>query len=389
MERFAVRLVLAGTLAVIVGLMPAFLLGANAVFVRGDLGFGPRVLGFIVGLYFGALALASLPAGALADRIGPRHLLLGALGGSAVSSAGIAFVTPSTGWLMLWMGLAGVSGGITLPAASLALVRGTARSGGVAFGIQQSAVPAAALLAGLAIPFVSLTIGWRWTFLFGVGLAPVVAWLLPSADRPAPRSERFGMQTRPPVRLPGAFYALAVASGLASAAAIATSAFFVESAVERGATSTAGGMLLALGGGLAIATRLYVGRQADRGTRRHLVVVAALLAIGSLGQWFLSLAGALPLLAVGMALAYGIGYGWPGLLFHGVSTLHPSRPGSAIGTVNAGGAAGAAMGPPLFGLVASQISDRAAWTTLAALALMSAVIVFLAAEHLDRRRTRT
>jgi MFS family permease len=388
MERSVIRLVLAGTLAVVVGLMPAFLLGANAVFVREDLGFSPRVLGFIVGLYFGALALTSLPAGALADRVGPRRLLLGALAGSAVGAAGITFLTPSTGWLMLWMILAGVSGGITLPAASLALVRGNMRGGGIAFGVQQSAVPATALLGGLAIPIVSITIGWRWTFLFGVGLAPIVVWLLPRPDRPAPRLDRAGGQPRLPVRLSRPFYALAIASGMASAAAIATSAFFVEAAVDRGATSTAGGMLLAMGGGLAIATRLYVGHQADRGTRRHLVVVAALLVVGALGQWFLSLAGTLPLLAVGMVLAYGIGYGWPGLLFHGVSKLHPSRPGSAIGTVNAGGAAGAAMGPPLFGMVASQVSDRAAWTTLATLAAMSAVIVFLAAEHFDQRRSR-
>src|SRR3954468_4978654 len=53
--------------------MPVFLVGGLAVQVGDELRFSPAGLGLAVSAYFGASALASVPAGALVGRYGSRR----------------------------------------------------------------------------------------------------------------------------------------------------------------------------------------------------------------------------------------------------------------------------------------------------------------------------
>src|ERR1044071_4120780 len=54
--------------------LPVFLVGGLAVQISDELQFSPAGLGLAVSAYFGASALASLPAGALVERYGATRI---------------------------------------------------------------------------------------------------------------------------------------------------------------------------------------------------------------------------------------------------------------------------------------------------------------------------
>src|SRR5215213_10489907 len=54
--------------------IPVFLVGGLAVQIGDELGFSPAGLGLAVSAYFGASALASVPAGALVERYGSARI---------------------------------------------------------------------------------------------------------------------------------------------------------------------------------------------------------------------------------------------------------------------------------------------------------------------------
>ena len=65
----------------------------------------------------------------------------------------------------------------------------------LAFGLKQSSVPLATFLSGLAIPFVALTLGWRWAFVLAAALAALLmASLLIFGPRVSDRSVSRGCQ---------------------------------------------------------------------------------------------------------------------------------------------------------------------------------------------------
>lgn len=118
-------------------------------------------------------------------------------------------------------------------------------------------------------------------------------------------------------------------------------------------------------------------------------MAAARVLVAACGHLLLGGARSLPLLALGALVAFGIGYGWPGLLFHGVATLHPSGVGAAVGATNAGGAIGAAVGPAVFGVLIAGGSHRLAWSVTAGVAALGGLILFAAARATTSAANRT
>src|SRR5215218_1453853 len=60
--------------------IPVFLVGGLAVQISDELGFTPAGLGLAVSAYFGASALASVPAGGLVERYGSKTVSRAAIG---------------------------------------------------------------------------------------------------------------------------------------------------------------------------------------------------------------------------------------------------------------------------------------------------------------------
>lgn len=376
----------AATLSVVFATLPVFGLGGLAVLVRADLGFSETQLGTAVGLYFGTSAIAAVPAGRVAQRIGAfRGMAVGAAAG-ALAMLGVAAMTRSYAHLVCWMAVGSLSNAFGQPSGNLALARRIRRlRQGTAFGVKQSATLVATLLGGLAVPAVGLTVGWRWAFLGGALAAGAFAVAVARPDGPVALTR--GQAAGPlPRRALAPLVVLAVGAGLGTAASTSLGAFFVESAVHHGVGTAAAGLWFAAGSVAGILARIAFGWRADRSSRSQLRVVAALLLAGALGFALLPAAASTPALAAATVLAFAAGWGWTGLFNLAVVREHPGRAGAATGVTVAGFSLGGMAGPTGFGMLAEHVSYAAAWWMIAALTLLAAGAVTLADRMSAARR---
>jgi predicted MFS family arabinose efflux permease len=241
------------------------------------------------------------------------------------------------------------------------------------FGAKQSAIPLATLVAGVAVPTVALTLGWRWAFGISAALAAGALLLVPP-DQPDPRPAHERRRGRVGVGM----LLLGVAAALAAGAANALAAFLVDSSVTRGLPEARAGLTLTLGSALCVTCRVLVGWLADRWQRGHLGFVAALLAAGTVGTALLAIDSDAALV-VGVLLAFGLGWCWPGLLAFAVVRLRPQAPAAATSVTQTGVYAGASAGPLGFGLLATHTSYPVAWLAAAASMALACGCVLAAA----------
>lgn len=348
-----------------------FLMGALAVEVRSALSIGTAGFGAAVAVFYVAAASSSAPGGLLAEKWGAVTVMRLSASLSLASLGGVALVARSFGGAVLGMVVAGLANGMGQPAANLLLAGSTAPGRrGTAFGIKQSAIPIATLLAGLAVPAIALTIGWRWAFAAAC-LVPIAGWaLLPRRSEELPHRHvdaggRNGLAMK-------ALVMLAIGGALGSAAGNSLGTFLVMSTVSDGLHPGMAGLLSAAGSAAGLVSRLASGVAADRRRGRHLVVVAAMLAVGSAGFAFLA-TGSIVLLLPGALIAFAAGWGWNGLFNLAVVTSHPHAPAAATGISQTGVLVGGATGPLLFGVAVQHGSFPLAWGCSAAAVLLASV----------------
>ena len=358
-----------------VGVLPVFLTGGVSVQMRADLGFSTAALGAAATIFFGASAAGSAVLGRLAESAGSHRSMRLAAWASLVALAGIAVFARSWGVLVSFLVLGGLANALAQPASN-ALIIERVRPGrqGLAFGIKQSAIPAATLLGGVAVPLVALTVGWRWAFVVGGGAALLTAVVLPGGG---PRRRGHAPRERVPVGSGFPLVLLAVGGGLGSAASKALGAFVKSSGVAAGNGTRAAGMLQAGESEVGLAVRMGGGWLADRTSFRPLAGVEAMLAGGAAGLLLMS-RGTVAAFVPGTLIAFGSGWSWPGLFNLAVARDHPHAPAAATGITQTGVYAGGALGPLLFGVVAERWSYGTAWATAAVLGVTAAATVFLA-----------
>jgi len=375
--------VLTAILVVTVGVMPAFLLGGLAVQVRAEIGFGAGALGLAVALFFVTSAVASATAGRFVERVGAAVGMRLTAVGAAFSMLGVALVARSWAALVACLVLGGLCNALSHPASNLSLAREVpAGRQGLSFGIKQSAIPTATLLAGLAVPLVATTVGWRWAFVGGAALSLLVAALVRDGGGVvAAPTEEEDRGTDVPL---GALVLLAVGIGLGSAAITPLGTFLVESSVSAGVGAGEAGLLLALGSGLNIAVRVVLGRMADGLSGGRLRIVAGMLALGSAGLAALATGSTGWVLVAGVLLAFGAGWGWTGLFNFAVVISNRKAPAAATGITQIGASGGSAAGPLLFGIVVEATSFGTAYLATAALSLVAAGAVLMGRRKLLR-----
>lgn len=362
---------LASVIAVVTGgALPAFLTGGVSVQLRGDLRFGESELGLAVGAFFAAAALSSAVLGRTAERLGPTASMRWSATCSAVALLGVAAAARGYGALLLWLALGGVANALAQPAANLFIATTVPPERlGMAFAVKQSGIPAATLLGGLAVPSIALTVGWRWAFVAGAVLPIAGGLTIPSTGH---RRRARGVPNPPRERLAlGPLVVLAIGIGFGAAAAGTLGAFLVNAAVEAGIGAGNAGLLVSAGSAIGITVRLLAGRRADRRTGGHLRAVTLMLLVGAVA-YLLYATQVAWVLVVATPLAFGAGWGWPGLFNLAVVRAHPSSPGAASGITQTGTYVGAVAGPVVFGAVAEGASYRAAWLVAAAFAVLGA-----------------
>ncbi len=352
--------------------MPLWLLGALSVQMRAELGYGVVALGGAVAIQRLGGAVLSMPFGRLADRLGPTPAMRAAAVLAAIAALGIAALATSYLTLALFLLVSGAANVLGQTAANLALVRAVpvARQG-TAFGIKQSALPVGSMVAGLTVPLIALTVGWRWAFV----LAGLLS-LLVLVSVPRGRAERYrrpaGVTNRVRGRRP--LLVLAAGSFFGMSGAIGLTTFIVEAATDAGVRPAQAGLLLTLGSICSIVTRLVSGRLADRRKGGHLLTVAKMQFAGMIG-FALIATGYAPVMFVGAMIAFAFAWGFNGVFWLAIVRLSPATPAAASGTVMPGGMLGGVSGPLLFGWVVETFGFATAWLVAAGWALVAGLLM--------------
>jgi predicted MFS family arabinose efflux permease len=232
------------------------------------------------------------------------------------------------------------------------------------------------LLAGVAVPTVALTVGWRRAFVLAAGLAGSALLLVPAE----PRTGR-GARDAAPRRATGALVVIGAAATLAAGAANALGTFLVDSAVTAGVAPGPAGLSLTLGGAVCVAARVAGGWQADLRPGRQVGVIAGLLATGAVGLGLLAVAGTAPLMG-GVVLGFGMGWSWPGLMNFAVVRLHPQAPAAATSITQTGVYAGGCLGPLGLGALASHAGYPTMWMVAAVAMLVAAGLMLVGSRML-------
>ena len=361
--------------------MPGFLAGTLALQIRGDLDVAVEAVVAGVTVFFIAGAVGAGPGGRLAERVGAAAAMRGCVAVTAACMLAAAALAYSLAVLLALLAVAGFANGVMQPAINLFMAEQVPiERQGLAFGIKQSAIPAAILVSGLALPALALPLGWRATFA-ACAVLPlgVAAAIRRSTDRLRPAEER----TRAP--MPSArLILMAAGAALASAGPNALGAYLVASAVDAGIAEGAAGLLAALGSILSLVVRVAVGVRADRRRDYGFASVATLLIVGAGGFGLLATGAPAPFV-VGALLAFALGWGWPGLFNLAVVDRHREAPGAATGITQTGIYVGAAAGPAAFGAISAGAGYEAAWGATAAFALSGAVVIALAGRGVGLR----
>jgi len=362
-------------LIVALSALPVFLVGATFLQLERDIALTTTGLGAVTALFFLSASISSAGLGRVVERIGWRASMRINSISSAVVLAGIALLARSALSLSLLLVAGGAVYGLANPSANKALAEVVPpERRGLVFGLKHSGIPTSTLLAGLAVPTLALTIGWRYSFAFAALLLPVV-WLLLAKDSDEPihlAGAEDSSREVEPMSTPQ-IVALALAAALATWAAVSLSTFLIAAAVEASLSEAAAGLLLFAGSLTSISIRVVAGSITDQRRSRGFVGLAVLMAIGSLV--FVALSGAAGLWFVVLVLvAFATGWGWPGLMTFTVVNANIGTPAASSAITQAGVFLGAGIGPLVLGWLIDNVSRAASWMTVAACLGVAAVV---------------
>ncbi|GAA1176140.1 hypothetical protein GCM10009584_17010 [Ornithinimicrobium humiphilum] len=377
------------------GAIPPFLLGAQAVLVRGDLDFGAAGLGVAVSAFFAVAALVTIAAGGLFDRIEVAGARLAA--GLLVGCGGLGIAGLAHDWTGLVLGMAVLgAANATCQGASNRTIATLLPAGrrGLGFGLKQSAVPVAVMLGGLAVPTMTALLGWRSTFVVTGSVGLLVAlvgvvgltrswWAAGRRDASAPTSSAPGAPARGDAsartvvdRAPwGPLLLCGLATTFASASANFLGSYLASWGHEVGLTVGQAGLLMAAGSGASVVVRVLMGARADRRYGGNLTMVTTLIMVGALCLTMLALVPRIEVVVVFGFLAFGLGWSWPGLILFAVARIGRDAPTQASSVVQAGAFVGGALGPVSFGVLVQVLGFRGAWLAAAVSFAISGALV--------------
>lgn len=366
--------------ALAITVLPVFLVGALSTSIGDELGFGPAGTGVALAAFFLASGVTAIPVGWVTDRIGPPRAMRAGAVVSGASMAAIGLAAQSVWHIAALLAVAGVAIGFVDTGASAWFAGAVPEHRrGLAFGIKESSVPTASLLAGLSLPLLAARADWRSVFLLGAALAPVVWAVVPTSvieprpsDAPASGTRRWGPLT-----------VFAVGLALGTGAATAASTFLVPALEDRGWTASAAGILLAVASIASVVFRLVAGGLSDRRPGWVWSLIVLTMAAGAAGSAVLWLVGNEVVVVAGAVAVLGLGWGWTGLAFHAVLTATADRPALGAGLVLGGLSLGGAGGPALFGVISAGASYEAAWAMTAGALVAGAVAVEVARRTIE------
>lgn len=381
--------VVAAGVAALLGALTVWIVSAVSPLMRADLGMTEERLGLGVSTYFAVSALVAWMGGGLSDRIGARRTLTTGVACSLAAVVGLVWLAGSWIHVVGLLALAGVGSAIIQPATNHAIVRAVrAPRHGLALGLKQASVPMATLLAGVGVPTLAVTLGWRWAFTVpaAAGLAfLVVRGRLPDGRRPRARLADAQPADGSGVRLP--LVLTAVAGGVGVGAVSAATAFLVPYLVAEGTSEGTAGWVLALASLAGVTMRVLNGWRADASETSSVTMIATLLGLGAIGAVAVGVAPSVWITGLGAMLMVGAGWGWNGLLVLAIVRAYPATPGLATGISQVGIRGGGALGPGAFGLVIGAAGYASGWVSVGVAMAVAAVLMLFAGRLLPTPET--
>lgn len=367
------------TLVAALGVLPTFLTGGLVTQLRDDLGVDVAQIGLATASLFVTTAVFAPTGARFARRIGTSRAIVVAPIISAVSLAtGATAINFAS--LVAAMILGGMANAIAQPVASIRLAEFVhSRSLGLAFGIKQAAVPSAALFAGLAVPTIAVTVGWRWVWITAAIAAILAAAYGFASRRVMPVDLLTGTETlRGRDRLERrSMFLVTIGAFLAATVGTSVGVFFIDSAVSIGFTPTSAGLMYASFSAVAIITRVALGWYSDRKPAIDSYLLATcLLAAGVIGN-LLFASQAVWAVFGGALLSYVLGWAWPGILQWSVVRDNRLNVAAATGFFQSGSSMGAGVGPIFFGALVGATSYQLGWLAAAGLGVFATLFLAL------------
>ena len=349
-------------------------------FLTGVLGAGPAALGLVEGVAESAASLTKVASGRLSDRVRRRKRFV--VAGYLLAAAVRPLVAVARSWpqVLAIRFTDRVGKGIRTPPRDALIAALTPEgSRGRAFGLQRAMDNAGAfvgpLLAAALLKFGGFSV--RAVFLAALvpGLAAValIRWKVPERETAAPAPPRDASAARRPLA-PG--LRLAIAIFTVFALANSTDAFLLLRAQDAGVPVWALPLLWSFFQGVKAITGVPGGALSDRlGRLPALVLGWAVYALAYAGFAFVSTPGAVwPLFALYGAY-FGLTEGAERALVADLSS--DDLRGRAFGAFHAAVGLAALPASLLFGVLWKSFGPPAAFATGAALALVSAVALWL------------
>lgn len=353
-------------LVVAVGVTCALHVGKLPVAIpvlRESLGMSLVQAGFLLSLVQLAGMTLGLMAGLMADRLGPRRVMLAGLGLLAVGSA-LGAVAPNVSLLLATRIVEGMGFLLAvLPAPGLLrqhVLHAPTLSRSLGWwGAYMPLGTALALLLG--VPLLSL-VGWRgsWLLLAMLSLlaaAGLARWV--PSDTPSTRAgsaSALGPRLRRTLRAPGPWLT-ALAFFVYSGQWLAVVGFLPTIYHQAGYTGTAVALLSALAAGINMAGNIGAGRLLAHGARPGVVLTLGYVAMG-VGAGVAFGAEGHPVLQYLAVLVFsGVGGLIPGTLFGLAVKLAPDSDtvSTTVGWMQQLSALGQFLGPPLVAWVATWV----------------------------------
>ncbi len=332
-------------------------------------------LGVLLAVYDGAEVLLKPVFGALADRIGPRPVLLGGLLAFTVASAGFVVVGNPALLGVVRFGQGAAAAAFSPAAGAMVARLSPGRRHGRAFGgygaFKSLGYATGPVVGGLLITARGYTLLFASLAVLALAVTGWAVLAVPTLA-PMPRARqtvidlarRLGSANflQPTATLAGATAALAVGVG-----------FLPVVGSLAGMTPLLTGAAVSVLAGTGVFVQPWAGRARDAGRLRDRTGMSIGLGLAALGL----LAGAVMpgiagILAGGMLIGAGTGIATPVAFAHLARTTPTERLGQTMGAAEVGRELGDAGGPLLVGVVAAVLTLN--WG-LAALAFVLAVTV--------------
>ena len=353
-----------------------FALAVAASELQAEFAISKFQLGLLGAVNTGVGAILAPASGRFSDKVGGRSAVATTLIFTGVSAVLLA-VSPNYIFLLFASAIGGVAQGLGNPATNKAISAGVSEaSRGIVTGVKQSGVQASVFIAGVTVPVMSASFGWRSAMWLTAGITAALTLglgVVPTREEPTPMDKSQVERSR---KLPMFVTQLAIFGFLLGTIGGGFGRFlplFAEEAV--GLSVEQAGQVFALQGLVAVPARLTAGIVLDRGaSAKKMMIMMAVLGAGSLLIVTAASAERPSLIWIGTIIA-GLTLGTWNTAANLSMIRQRENAGIATGRLMFGFLLGLTLGGPLVGWSIDRFDYTPAWLASSALALIAAAVV--------------